>query len=186
MQWFATVSGAVLAFAATNIDDIFVLTLFFGQRNLKTWQIVTGQYLGIAGLITLSLAGFFARLIVPKSWIALLGLAPIAIGVKKLIDWKRGKEHEHIKTRAGSLLTVSAVTFANGGDNIAVYIPLFANSTDVTLAIILLTFVVMIGFWCVVGYFIGKHPVVTRLVDRYGHVLVPFVLIALGLYIILG
>jgi cadmium resistance protein CadD (predicted permease) len=47
-------------------------------------------------------------------------------------------------------------------------------------------FGVMIGVWCVVGYFIGKHPLVMRMIDRYGHILVPFVLIALGLYILFG
>jgi len=46
-----SVSGrAIVAFAATNIDDIFVLTLFFAQNHLKHWHIVAGQYLGLAGL----------------------------------------------------------------------------------------------------------------------------------------
>ena len=67
---------AIIAFAATNIDDIFVLTFFFAQRNLKSWHIVLGQYLGIAALISISLIGFFARLVIPLTWISWLGLAP--------------------------------------------------------------------------------------------------------------
>jgi cadmium resistance protein CadD (predicted permease) len=113
-----------------------------------------------------------------------LGLAPIAIGLKKLIEWKKASQPDAPQSGAESILTISTITFANGGDNIAVYVPLFASSNASGLKLILLVFGVMIGVWCVVGYFIGKHPLVIRLVDRYGHILVPFVLIALGFYIL--
>ncbi|HKS08796.1 MAG TPA: cadmium resistance transporter [Pyrinomonadaceae bacterium] len=179
-----TLATAVVSFAATNIDDIFVLTFFFAQKNLRGWHVVLGQYLGIAALVAISLAGFFARFIVPETWISLLGLVPILIGVKKLIDLKRGNDDDHTQTRAGSVLTVSAITFANGGDNIAIYVPLFANSDLSSLMLTLLTFAVMIALWCGMGYSIGNHPAVRRAVDRFGHIVVPFVLIALGIYIL--
>ena len=38
---------------------------------------------------------------------------------------------------------------------------------------------------CVAGYYIGHHTAVMRTIDRYGHVIVPFVLIGLGVYIII-
>jgi len=185
MSWLSVWARAAVAFAATNIDDVFVLTLFFAQKNLKRWHVVVGQYVGLAGLITISLAGYFARLFIPHRWIGLLGLAPIGIGIKKLIDWKRG-EDQSTKERlnAASVLTVAAVTFANGGDNIGIYVPLFANSDVSALLITLITFAVLIAVWCVAAYYLGSHPAVKMIVDRYGHILVPFVLIGLGIYII--
>ena len=184
MRW-QVFGRAIVAFAATNIDDIFVLTLFFAQKNLKRWHVIMGQYLGLAGLIAISLVGFFARLIIPKTWIGLLGLAPIAIGIKKLIDWKHGKEAVHDKTSAASVLTVAVVTFANGGDNIAIYVPLFANSDAPALFLTLSIFALMIAVWCIAGYYLGSHMALRRVVDRYGHMLVPFVLIGLGISILL-
>src|SRR5215470_8823223 len=89
MQISTALSRAIVAFAATNLDDVFVLTFFFAQKKLKVWRVVLGQYLGIAGLILVSLVGFFASLVIPYKWISLLGLIPIAIGVRKLIAWKR-------------------------------------------------------------------------------------------------
>jgi len=50
MNVLSVIGRAIVAFAATNIDDIFVLTLFFAQKHLKHWHIVAGQYLGLAGL----------------------------------------------------------------------------------------------------------------------------------------
>ena len=186
MHWLSILGRAIAAFAATNIDDIFVLTLFFAQKNLRRWHVVVGQYLGLAALITISLVGFFARLVIPHTLIGLLGLAPIAIGIKKLIDLGRGKEQlKEKKPSAASVLTVAAVTFANGGDNIGIYIPLFANSDATGLFITLITFAVLIAIWCVLGYYLGRHATIRRTIDRYGHILVPFVLIGLGAYIII-
>jgi len=186
MRGLSVFVRATVAFAATNIDDILVLTLFFAQKNLRRWHVVAGQYVGLAGLIAISLVGYFARLIIPHTWIGLLGLAPIAIGIKKLIDWKRGKDQPpEKKPSAASVLTVAAVTFANGGDNIGIYIPLFASSDGPALLITLITFATLIAVWCIAGYYLGHHPAVKRTTDRYGHVLVPFVLIGLGVYIII-
>jgi cadmium resistance protein CadD (predicted permease) len=113
-------------------------------------------------------------------------LIPIAIGVRKLIALK-GEQAEKIGVRrVESSLTVAAITFANGGDNVAIYTPLFASSTWAALILTLITFSVMIGLWCVAGYAIGNHFVVIRFIDRYGHILVPFIFIGLGAYILVG
>jgi cadmium resistance transport/sequestration family protein len=186
MQISTALSRAIVAFAATNLDDIFVLTFFFAQKNLQIWRVVLGQYLGIAGLILVSLAGFFASLLIPYKWIGLLGLIPIGIGIRKLLALQEEQKEKIGVRRVESSLTVAAITFANGGDNIAIYTPLFASSSSATLTITLITFSVMIALWCVAGYAIGNHFVVIRLIDRYGHILVPFIFIGLGFYILLG
>jgi len=63
MKAISVLGSAIVAFVATNTDDIFVLTFLFAQKNLKRWYVVAGQYLGLAGLIAISLFGYFARLI---------------------------------------------------------------------------------------------------------------------------
>ena len=186
MQISTALGRAIVAFAATNLDDIFVLTFFFAQKNLQIWRVVLGQYLGIGCLILVSVVGFFASLIIPYKWISLLGLIPIAIGIRKLIALKEEQAEKTRVRQVESSLTVAAITFANGGDNVAIYTPLFASSTWATLTITLITFSVMIALWCVAGYSIGNHFVVIRLIDRYGHILVPFIFIGLGFYILFG
>jgi hypothetical protein len=75
----ATSFTAVATFAATNIDDIVRLMLWFSQTGpaLRGRQIVAGQYLGFVALVALSLLGFLGALIIPPAWIGLLGLAPL-------------------------------------------------------------------------------------------------------------
>jgi cadmium resistance protein CadD (predicted permease) len=44
-------------FAATNVDDIFVLLTFFADPSFRAWQVVIGQYAGILALVGVSLLG---------------------------------------------------------------------------------------------------------------------------------
>ena len=38
---------SLFAFASTNLDDIFILALFFGSRQFSDKAIVLGQFVGI-------------------------------------------------------------------------------------------------------------------------------------------
>ena len=44
--------------------------------------------------------------------------------------------------------TIAAITLANGGDNVGVYMPMFANSSGLGLAITLAVFFSLVGAWC--------------------------------------
>jgi cadmium resistance protein CadD (predicted permease) len=175
----ATLLTGIIAFAATNIDDMFVLTLFFSQTRRRL-PVVFGQYLGFTALITISLAGFFGGRILPHEWIRFFGLVPIAIGIKKLLV----KPDDHLKRAGVSVSDVALVTFANGGDNIGIYAPLFAISAAGQLIELLVVFYLLLGVWCVAGYFILRHQAVANALRRCGRWLVPLVLVGLGLYIL--
>jgi len=75
----------ISAFIATNIDDIFVLVIFFSSNSFKKIQVVVGQYLGISLLIIISTFGALISLVIPQYFIRLLGLVPITIGVIKIV-----------------------------------------------------------------------------------------------------
>jgi cadmium resistance protein CadD (predicted permease) len=38
---------AIVAFAATDIDDLFLLMMFFSSRGFPSRHVILGQYLGI-------------------------------------------------------------------------------------------------------------------------------------------
>ena len=188
MDWILTavLTGAV-SFAATNIDDIFILLLFFSQVDgrFRNWHVVAGQYLGFAALVALSVLGSLGVLVVPGEWIGLLGFVPVFLGVRALIRLRGGSEEERAPIEGSGVLGVAAVTFANGGDNIGIYVPLFAGAGYARTGIIVCVFFALIAVWCYAGYKLGGHPAVAKKIDRYGHVVVPFVLIGLGVFILI-
>jgi cadmium resistance transport/sequestration family protein len=180
--------ASIIAFATTNIDDIVVLTLFFGNKTHRSKDIIIGQYIGIGGLIAISFGGSFAGLLIDKPHIGLLGLLPIFLGIKGMIKLfkvsNENTEKVFEEKSANTVFSVAAVTFANGGDNIGIYIPLYATSAMGGKLIMILIFLIMTGLWCIIGRLLSKHPTVAKGISRYGHIITPVMLIVLGLYIL--
>lgn len=92
---FSTALAAVVSFISTNLDDIFILMLFFAQEEqpgLKR-RIVLGQYLGMGVLTAASLTCARLLQMIPQQFIGLLGVVPIALGVREWIGYvrERGK-----------------------------------------------------------------------------------------------
>jgi cadmium resistance transport/sequestration family protein len=205
MSWFsAAIIAGVSSFVATNIDDIVILMLFFAQvsATFRPRHIVVGQYLGFTALIIASLPGFFGGLIVPKSIIGLLGFVPIAIGIKQLLSRENqendvqavsdefNRESNSIVSKIRNLFNpqifnVAAVTIANGGDNIGIYLPLFASSDLPSLAVILAVFFLSIAILCYVAYLLTRQRAIANVLTRYTQAIVPFVLIGLGIFILI-
>lgn len=196
-QLLTSISTALAAFSATNIDDIVILTLFFSQVNatFRRQHIVSGQYLGFSALIAASLPAFFSGLILPPDWIGMLGVVPIAIGLNRLLNRETDESEVTAQTDpcAKSLLTsflspqtygVAAITMANGSDNISIYVPLFASSTWSGLLVILGVFFLLVGVWCYAAYQLTRLPAIADALTCHGNSMVPFVLVGLGISIL--
>lgn len=183
-EGYALISGlvaALLAFASTNIDDLFVLLVLFGQgRRPRT--VVVGQYLGFGAIVLVSLVVSAGALALRPEWVGFLGLAPFAIGIKGLVALRgRSSEAATDVAKAIGVLPIAAITFANGGDNIAVYAPLFARRAWTDVALVLAVFAVMVAVWCGVARRLVRLPGVSSTLNRWGHWIAPLVLLLLGL-----
>ena len=181
---------SLIAFTSTNIDDIFILTLFYGNKTFKHSHVTAGQFLGIGALIAVSLVGSLIGILIDQSYIGLLGLIPIFLGAKEIWELLNKTEDDastkDLKTpiRKSNLLIVAGTTIANGGDNIGIYVPLFAALTWTNKMTMVVIFLLMTFVWCVAAKYMVKHPYVAKKVQKYGHIVTPFVLILLGLYIL--
>jgi cadmium resistance protein CadD (predicted permease) len=133
-----------------------------------------------------SILASLISLILPPGYIGLLGVVPIGIGLNKLFSlWRSDEEAEEgHKSGVGNIFVVIAVTVANGADNIGVYVPVFATRTSTEISIIVLVFIVMVAMWLLLAHALVNHPVFGVPIRRYGHVIVPFALIAIGLMVL--
>lgn len=190
MNVIATVALAIAVFAATNVDDIFVLVGFFADPRFGRRQVVAGQFLGIGFLVAVSFVAALVALVIPAAYVGLLGIAPIAIGFKKLWDGFAGDGGDQpTETRAagrglGNVLAVALVTVANGGDNIGVYTPIFANQAGWQTLVTVAVFAAMTLLWCAVAGWLVHHPTLGKPIRHYGHRVLPLVLIGLGALIL--
>ncbi|WNZ27008.1 transporter [Leptolyngbya sp. NK1-12] len=193
----AAIPTGITAFIATNLDDIIILLLLFSQvnRGFQRRHVVMGQYLGFTSLVLMSMPGFLGGQLLPQTWIGMLGIVPIAIGVNRLLSRDQEEESEQNLTVAASAspfanflspqaCSIAAITIANGGDNIGIYMPLFASCTVESLLVILSVFLSLVGVWCYAAYQLTRVPMIAETLTRYGNLLVPFVLIGLGVMIL--
>jgi cadmium resistance transport/sequestration family protein len=185
------VAAAIGAFAGTNVDDLIVLAVLFTAGRAvgrpRAWQVWAGQYLGVCALIAVSVIAALGLTVVPDKWVSLLGLVPLALGVRGLLQTVRSRnEGEPAGTPeiAGSALAVAAVTIANGADNLAIYTPMFRTMSTADVVTTVAVFLIMIAIWCALGLLLGSRRSVTALIELWGHWLVPAVFIAIGLLIL--
>lgn len=59
METLLIILLAVMAFVATNLDDIFVLMIFFARKDFNNTAVVLGQFIGILTLVGISALSIF-------------------------------------------------------------------------------------------------------------------------------
>jgi len=182
-RYLEVLSASLATFAATNIDDAFLLTLLFARR-IPARRIVAGQYVAFAAIIIVSLIGALAASAIPHRWIRFLGLVPLAIGLRLLFRAARTTS-DRLRVDNLSLASIALVTFSNGADNIGVYVPFFVIAKS-QVWLILMAYCALVGVWCFVGRWLGNHLLVFGLLDRWGDRVVPFVFVSLGAYILIA
>ncbi len=208
MSWLiGTFIIGISAAFATTFDDNIYLTAFFGKvnRTFHPKHIILGEFVGFTALVLASLPGFFGGLFLPEAWIGLLGILPIIIGITNLMNLnsdgdaiqdvsvkfsksvkpRRYKQSLLATLRDPQTYRVSAVTIANGGNNIGIYVPLFASSNLPSLGVILCVCYLTVGVWCFLSYNLTRNPLMAPLMARYGRKVFPFVLIWLGFSIMM-
>ena len=166
---------------ADNIDDILVLTLLLTQSRERRgrMRISLGYAVGVAMLTAISIrAGTGLRMFF-GDWLWLLGLIPIALGVKAVFAGDDGDSPE-----GASVLSVALITLGNGADNLGVYIPLFAGYEPARIVLAALIFLLMTVLWLILGAKLSSLPALRRLIEAHRRMLVPAVYILLGLYIL--
>jgi len=186
---FAVVLTAAVLFAATNVDDIVILTvLCISSRATgapRPWHIWAGQYAGFAVLIGASLAAAAGLALVPLHWLWLLGLAPLGLGLYKLAAAIRAHRSGRQASPAAvtGLSGVTALTIANGGDNLSAYIPVFRTSGAAEIAVTIAVFLVGVALCCLASIGFAGHRGVIQAVQRWGEWIVPVVFILIGFYV---
>ncbi|TKK89613.1 cadmium transporter [Herbidospora galbida] len=172
-----TVGQAIGLFAITNVDDLVLIALFFSQTT--AFRIVLGQYLGFAAILAVSVVVSIGAAALPGDLVRWLGLIPLALGIRALLS----KDDDETEKAPTGVLAIAGITLANGGDNIGVYVPVFATQGVVVYVIV---FLVMVGVLCLVGRFLATRPVVAQALAKWGHLAFPIVLIGIGILILVA
>ncbi|AFS00989.1 cadmium resistance transporter [Lentilactobacillus buchneri] len=204
-----TIMTSILSFIGTNIDDTFVLAVWFSQvdASLRRRDIVIGQFIGFEILVLVSVLAAYGLSFLPTEQVGWLGVVPIVLGIRKWLQYRHQliETHEtaHVKTKLNQelkverhksglrklfkpeILAVSLITISNGAGNLTVYIPLFTEYTVAELGITVLVFSLMTGLWCYIGYQIANLPIIKDKLERSKQILIPIIFVAIGVYVLI-
>lgn len=193
-----TLSSALQAiglFLVTNIDDLIVLSLFFGRgagQRGTTVRILVGQYLGFAGILGAAvLVSLGAGVFLPPEVIPYFGLIPLGLGLWAAWQTWRGDDDDDddeakIEGKNVAAWTVAGVTFANGGDNIGVYVPVFLSVGPGAVVAYCVVFLVLVAGLVGLAKFVATRRPIAEVLERWEHILFPIVLIGLGFFILVS
>ena len=190
-----TVLQAIGLFAATNIDDIIVLALFFARgarQSGTTARILAGQYLGFAGILGAAiLVTIGAGAFLPPAVIPYFGLIPLGLGLWAAWQAWRGDDDDDddeakVAGKKVGVWTVAGVTFANGGDNIGVYTPVFLSVEPLAVVAYCIVFLALVAVLVALAKFVATRPPIAEVLERFEHILFPIVLIGLGIVILVS
>lgn len=183
---------AIVAFIATGIDEIVVLTIIFvhATKNKSIKDVYIGQQIGMIVLLALSTLAVFGITFISEKWIGLLGLLPVIQGVRFWInggDDEGDEDDDEIIEKTNKfkslILSVTVIAIAGGGEELAIYIPYFASLSPFDLVITLITFNVLVPIWCTLCRKISSHKQIRETIETYERILVPIVFIGLGLFV---
>ena len=189
MTALSSILQAAGLFIVTNVDDIIVLSLFYAQGAglpRTTSKIFLGQYLGFGGILLASVAvAISAGALMPESAIAYFGLLPLLLGLRAAWRaWRNRDDDDDDDVKGLSVSTIAAVTFANGGDNIGVYVPVFLTVGPAVVAVYVAVFLLLVAVLVLAARYVATRAPVARALERWESVLFPLVLIALGIVIL--
>lgn len=186
------------AFIATNIDDLAILVLLFALTHKKQQgPIFLGQTLGlvlisIMALLAVQGLSFIPATLLPHTYYRFLGLIPLGLGIKEGLEYlkrRRIKEDQapcEPKVAPRRWWQISALVLANSGDNLAIYIPLYAPLSLAMRIFAVLLFAVLAFLWTYFGRYLASHQKIKALISPYSDAIASLVFIFLGLLILIS
>ncbi|MCC5894338.1 MAG: cadmium resistance transporter [Alkalibacterium sp.] len=182
---------ALVSYIGTSIDYIIVLILLFAhiRKNSKgIMAIVLGQYVGLGILLGISILAAYGLGFIREDWVGFLGLVPIFLGLKVAFEKEEeGEAEEAVESsfvkHKNVFWSVVFLMLALGGDNLGVYIPLFAAFSLSELVLTIGVYFVLSAGLLFGTYKIAEVNKVSNWVEKYERVLVPLVFVGIGLYI---
>ena len=179
---------AASAFIATNLDNLVLLVGLLGRYSDRRYEVMFGY---LAGALIIGAASYYIGKLAnnfPVSYIGLLGIFPVTIGVLELVRLFRNKGVVRDPTVAGTGSTAVAATLltqlSNSADTIVTFSVLFSDANDLADHLLVLSFLCMAVVFSLAARSVLRYNWLSRPIQLYGHYITPLILITVGLFVL--
>jgi len=184
----AAVGLSALTFVSTSFDNFVLLLGFFADDEYPRRQVVGGY---IVAVVVVVLGAWVASAAVeqaPSQYMGYLGFIPLSlglVGLYRLVRYAGPAVPAAEPTSAKGFLPVMFVMLANSGDSLSVYVSVFADTAEVLEVPILVTAAVLALLYAAIARWLATRSGLAGPVQRAARVLLPFLLIGIGVYVLL-
>jgi cadmium resistance protein CadD (predicted permease) len=179
------------SFIATSLDNLLVLVVLLGANPDRHSAVLAGFFASCLAVLCACALGLVLSSLFDPAVLGFLGLAPLLLGCHMLYQLYRGRAAnqeslELTNSASESRVWLSAFTllFANSGDSIAVFLPLFAESDRAPILVLVSSYLVAAILWGILSYRIAGRKTLALQVERRAEKLVPWIMIGIGIYIL--
>ncbi|QSG01667.1 cadmium resistance transporter [Natranaeroarchaeum sulfidigenes] len=176
-------------FAATQLDTLVVISAFCADNDYRIREVFLGHYVGFSIGLTGAVLGALIAGEILSNWTFLLGVVPLSIGLWGLISRPPEtvvEESAVVPNTTGRIGVVAMTGIGMSGDNMAVFVPFFADLSPEALVLIIGAYLIGAGIVFLVALLVVYHVAIDGISDRLDRWLVPAVLVAVGCYVILA
>ena len=165
----------VVSFVFTNLDNLILGVVSLGARPEKPLPVQLGM---VSAAVLVLLVLLLALAIGQTIDAGLLYAGRVArVAGDEAVSLELGSSW-------GRWLATTTLLFANSGDTIAILLPLLAESNDSAASVVALTFVACALVWSFIARLLSRQPILVRKLQSKGERIVPWVMIAVGSYIL--
>jgi cadmium resistance protein CadD (predicted permease) len=183
----AVLGLAAGAFAGTNVDNAAVTVAMIAAAPAeRAKRTALGQVIGFVVLVIGAIGMAVLLFEIPTRIIGLFGLIPLTLGLRGLFLLRHTEGRSRVGRRAigSGVLAATMITIGAGGDNLAVYIPLFRVAGFGGTAASLLVFAVGEVLLTLFVLRAGRHPHVRHAVTAIGVFAAPVLYCAIGILVL--
>jgi len=184
----ADLAVATAAFVGTNIDNALVtLAMVAAAPPERARRIAIGQVIGFAVLVAAAGATAIALFEISPRLVGLLGLVPLLQGFRGLFMLRHTEQRQRVSSRAvgAGIISAGLITIGAGGDNLAVYIPLFRVAGVTNIVSIVVVFALGEALLTAFVLRIGQHQRIRDGVTRVGALAAPVLYCLIGVVVLL-
>jgi cadmium resistance protein CadD (predicted permease) len=174
------------SYFATNVDNLLLLVGWMLGGRASMGRLATAYSVAVIAVLLAALSLGLSANAIPVDYIGYLGLVPILLGVKLLVDQFQKRDHDPsiVNTRNFSVAGIAATLFSNSVDTMLVFAPLLADSNARTDRMIVPAYLAMAVTWFLVAHLLSQRAARLQRVSTAAQWITPLIMIAIGIYIL--
>ncbi len=169
-------------FLATNLDNLLILVSLIAAGAERRAALI-GFLAAAAAVLAVCIAGGALGSLLRPDLVGYLGVIPLSLGLRQGWNNLRGGAGSTAAPGGGSAFFL---TLSNSGDNVALFLPLIAESERESALLLIALYLVLILAWAGLAHFVVRRPAVARSFAAGSRWLLPCILVGVGTYILLN